>query len=141
MKDLVEKTLSQVGSSQPKLSEQQAKDSAQVIDKVFNGLKRIFPAYHVTMKESGDEDGIKKEWARALSQHGITTQEQIAKGFKYARLHDSPYFPSVGMFIKWCSTNEGPADPSHVAFLPEPEFTEEDQKRGQEWLKKIKGDL
>lgn len=139
MNDLVSQVKSEIGKA--KLSEDQARQSAKVIDKVFFGLKRIFPAYHITITESGDEDGIKKEWARALQQHGITSQEQIANGFKYARLDESPFFPSVGQFIKWCNTKEPAKDPSHMAFLPEPEFTEEDQERGQRWLETIKENL
>ena len=135
MKDLIDQTLNQIGNAE------EVKQAAPIINKVITGLKRGKPAWRHTIRSQEEEDGIKKEWAAALKQHGITTQEQLANGFKYARLDNSPFFPSVGQFIEWCNKKEPEKDPSHMAFLPEPEFTDEDQKRGQNWLEKIKEKL
>lgn len=134
MKDLVDKKLGKIGKTE------EIKQAAPIINKVISGLKRVKPAWRQAIRSDEEEAGIKREWAAALKQHGITTQEQLANGFKYARLDQSPFFPSVGQFIAWCNTKEPVKDPSHIVFLPEPEFTEEDRKRGQDWLKKIRGE-
>ena len=47
-------------------------------------------------------NAAKLQWSRALIEAGICTKEQIAIGFKVARTSDIPFFPSPGMFIKWC---------------------------------------
>ncbi len=136
MKDLVNQTKNQIGQQQANL-----KEAEPIINRVFIGLKRAFPAWRHHIRSEEEESGIKKEWIKAFQQHGINTQEQIANGFKYARLHDSPYFPSVGMFIKWCNTKDACKHASHEIYLPPPKMTDEEQKRSQEAIRRIKEGL
>lgn len=131
----------QINQSRKSCSEDETKGAAPIIDRVFVGLKRIFPAYSHWIKSQADEDGIKKEWAVALKQHGVTDIEMIKRGFKHARMYCSPFFPSVGMFIDWCKTPEETKHPSHEAYLPPPDLTDEEQQKAKEYLKRIKEQL
>lgn len=73
-----------------------------VINKVFEKLCLIFPAWKVAFPTEAAAKSAKKEWFKALSESGTVTPEQFALGFKAAREKNLPFFPSPGMFIEWC---------------------------------------
>lgn len=79
----------------------------QLVDVLFRNLKQIFPAaVNTIFKNESDELAAKRQWVAASAENGITTREQLQNGMRYARASDSPFFPAVGQFIKWCKQED-----------------------------------
>jgi len=76
-------------------------ESADIINRIFRALKLIFPAWRQNFKKEKDYLDTKALWLETLIEEKITTQEQIELGLRGAKNHDSPFFPSIGQFIKW----------------------------------------
>ena len=76
--------------------------SKGIINKVFEQLAIIFPAWKYNWKTDKELNDAKMEWTKAFSENGINTVEQIKDGFSNARKHDSDFLPSCGKFILWC---------------------------------------
>jgi len=75
--------------------------SGDIINRIFRALKLIFPAWRQNFKTEKEFLDTKALWLETLIDERITTQEQIELGLKGAKNHDSPFFPSIGQFIKW----------------------------------------
>ena len=75
--------------------------SGDIINRIFRALKLIFPAWRQNFKTEKEYLDTKALWIETLIEEKITTQEQIELGLKGAKNHDSPFFPSIGQFIKW----------------------------------------
>lgn len=88
----------QQAAPKPTLSPQ----DRQVVSGVFAQLQSIFPAWKHAFPTEDRLASAKREFAKALIENGITSLEQIARGMRQARAQDIPFFPSPGMFIKWC---------------------------------------
>lgn len=79
----------------------------QLVDVLFRNLKQIFPAaVNTIFKNESDELAAKRQWIAAFAENGITTREQLQNGMRHARASDSPFFPAVGQFIKWCKQED-----------------------------------
>lgn len=78
------------------------KQAGDEVNKVFAQLQTVFPAWKQAFPDQKMLNAAKLQWSKALIEAGIYTKEQIAIGFKKARTSDIPFFPSPGMFIKWC---------------------------------------
>jgi hypothetical protein len=80
-----------------------------IIDRVFNNLATIFPAWKHHWKSDDPTDpekalrAAKREWTKAFVENNICTMEQISYGFAKARKSESDFLPSCGKFISWCS--------------------------------------
>lgn len=70
------------------------------INRLMSSLKAIFPAQQRFTESEYNQ--VKRQWALGLIDAKTTEYEVIKGGLKKARQHNSPYFPSVGMFIAWC---------------------------------------
>lgn len=77
------------------------RESGNIINQIFKALKLIFPAWRQNFKTEKEYLETKALWLDTLIEEKITTQEQIELGLKGAKNHDSPFFPSIGQFIKW----------------------------------------
>ena len=79
-----------------------------IIDRVFNNLAIIFPAWKHNWKSDDPSDpdkvlrAAKREWTKAFIENKICTMEQIKCGFAKARQSESDFLPSCGKFISWC---------------------------------------
>lgn len=73
-----------------------------LVDKVFNQLKSIFPAWRHAWPDADSINSAKKEWVKAFIENEVNTITQLQRGFKKARASDSSFLPSVGKFISWC---------------------------------------
>jgi len=73
-----------------------------VMAKLFEQLKIIFPAWHTAWPTEQQQQGARIEWLKAFGENGIQTREQLGRGMTKARAHDSAFLPSVGTFIAWC---------------------------------------
>lgn len=79
------------------------KQSAVVINKIFDVLQAIYPAFKNAWPTEQVFRNAKKEWLKALVENDITTIEQIKYGLKRIRSMTSPFVPTVGQFIEWCT--------------------------------------
>ena len=73
-----------------------------IINKVFEQLSKIFPAWQYNWKTQKEIDGAKMEWTKAFNENNINTLEQIKYGFAKARKSETDFLPSCGKFISWC---------------------------------------
>ena len=67
-----------------------------VINKVFNELSVIFPAWKNAWPTEKEMDMAKLQWTKAFVENNISTIEQIQYGFKKARQSDTDFLPSPG---------------------------------------------
>lgn len=74
-----------------------------IIDKVFDQLSVIFPAWKHALPTDKDLSMAKLEWTKAFTENGINSLEQIKYGFIKARRSESDFLPSCGKFISWCT--------------------------------------
>jgi hypothetical protein len=75
----------------------------QMVDKIFDQLSAIFPAWGVAFKDPKQISTAKKEWIKALQENNINSIEHLKAGFRKARASQSDFVPSVGKFIAWCN--------------------------------------
>ena len=80
-----------------------------IIDRVFDNLAIIFPAWKHNWKsdDPNQPDKVlkmaKREWTKAFVENDISTLEQISCGFAKARRAETDFLPSCGKFISWCT--------------------------------------
>ena len=80
-----------------------------IVDRVFNNLAIIFPAWKHNWKSDDPTDpekvlrSAKREWTKAFVENNICTTAQISHGFAKARKSESDFLPSCGKFVSWCS--------------------------------------
>ena len=77
-------------------------EERKLVSGVFTQLQSIFAAWRHSFPTDDLVDGAKREFAKALIEAGVTTLDQIGVGMSEARKQTVPFFPSPGMFIKWC---------------------------------------
>lgn len=77
-------------------------NDARAVGKLLEQLKLIFPAWKRSFPTADAERRAGMEWTKALVEADCVDREQLARGMKVARRQDIPFFPSPGMFIKWC---------------------------------------
>ncbi|MER5080553.1 replication protein P [Providencia stuartii] len=92
--------------SQPDSDQLQA--AARIINILFAELQSCFPAWKATFPSKSDVDAAKRTWSKGLLEAGITTEQQLKYGLRKARQEESPFWPSLGQFVKWCQPE--PAD-------------------------------
>ncbi len=104
------KDLSQIakGINRNDITEHQEKPvidefAKSIINRVFDNLAIIFPAWQYNWKTQDQIDGAKREWTKAFIENKICTMEQISYGFAKARKSGSDFLPSCGKFISWCT--------------------------------------
>ena len=103
--DLIEQAKQQIGKGEE--LKQAKEQSTGFINQVFHNLKLIFPAWRQNFKTEREYLATKELWLNTLIEENITTQEQIDRALKSAKLAGSAFFPSIGQFIKW-SQKEAP---------------------------------
>lgn len=81
-----------------------------LVDRVFEQLKSIFPAWQYAWKDARAIDAAKVEWVKAFLEGNVNTIEQLREGFKHARASESDFLPSSGKFVQWC--NKSVCDPT-----------------------------
>ena len=91
-----------------------------IINKVFDQLSVIFPAWKQAWPTDKELSSAKMEWTKAFSENKISTLEQVKFGFVKARRSQSDFLPSCGKFISWCTpTAEDLGYPSEYNALRE----------------------
>lgn len=116
---------------QVKQNHQQAPidDSAKrLVDKVFEQLKSIFPAWQYAWKDAKAIDAAKIEWTKAFMESNVRSVDQLKEGFKHARASESDFLPSSGKFIQWCNKSLCDAYPAYLRFVNRQEPINEVEK-------------
>jgi hypothetical protein len=75
---------------------------SQMVSMLFEQLKIVFPAWRHAFPSDDSQRRALAEWTRALVDADCTSREQLQLGMRVAREQEIPFFPSTGMFIKWC---------------------------------------
>ncbi|MBE3746742.1 replication protein P [Vibrio parahaemolyticus] len=107
--------------NQPDLDQMRA--AAAVINRLFSELQSCFPAWRQTFTSKADIDSTKRVWTRGLVEAGIHSEQQLQWGLRKARRSESPFWPSLGQFVKWCQP-----DPEDFC-LPTPEVAFKEASR------------
>ena len=79
-----------------------SENAKSVVDDLFTELKACYPAWRQAFGDKSSWLAAKKTWTKAFIENGINSQEQVSTGLVCARKGDSPFWPSVGQFIRWC---------------------------------------
>ena len=74
----------------------------RVVTMLFKQLQVVFPAWQRAFPTPESQARALREWTLALIEAKCTSAKQLEMGMRKAREQDIPYFPSPGMFIKWC---------------------------------------
>ncbi len=80
----------------------QAEQTAEIFNALFSALRAAFPAAMAGFREQSDFNELRRQWALAFRENGITTMEQVAAGMRVARRQEKPFLPSPGQFVAWC---------------------------------------
>lgn len=140
--DLIEKAKSQIGKGGD--LKQAKEQSSGFINQIFHNLKLIFPAWRQNFKTEKEYSATKELWLNTLIEEKITTQEQINRALKAAKLSDSAFFPSIGQFIKWSQKEPTEINvEAHKLYVPalREHTAEEYAEIAEKKRKKIKDDL
>lgn len=73
-----------------------------VVNKLFNELQAIFPAWRQAWPDDKALAAAKRSWIKGFAAAGITSLEQIRFGLEQCRQSGADFAPSVGKFIAWC---------------------------------------
>ncbi|MEE4662797.1 replication protein P [Pseudomonas alliivorans] len=89
----------------PKTDELGVVDDATgvVVEKLFRQLQAIFPAHKQAWPDDKALITARRSWTKGFMAAGIRTLEQIRYGIEQCRKSGSPFAPSVGQFIGWCT--------------------------------------
>lgn len=94
-----------VAHGMPELQDAQAtpvKQTAEIFNTLFSALRAAFPANVHSFNDQAEFNELRRQWALAFHENGITTIEQVNAGLRVARRQDRPFLPSPGQFVKWC---------------------------------------
>ena len=83
-------------------SDQLPPEVKSVLDAIFDELISCKPSWRSVFKEKEEVVNYKKALGVAMLRAKIDTVEKAQFGIAFAQLDESPFFPSVGEFIKWC---------------------------------------
>ena len=85
----------------------QSPNLKKAVDYVFAVLEKNWASsFRYTYTETDFLNSVKREWALSLAENHVTTREQLMRGIKRIRAHDSNTMPSVGKFVNWCLRDE-----------------------------------
>lgn len=101
----------------------QLQATARIINILFAELQSCFPAWKATFPSKSDVDAAKRTWTKGLLEAGIITEQQLQCGLRKARQAESPFWPPLGQFVKWCQP-----DPEDFG-LPTPEVAFKEASR------------
>lgn len=77
--------------------------TAEVVEKIFRQLKAIFPAWKTAWPDEKALGSAQRSWTKGFIDAGIRDINQVEFGIKQCRKSGSPFAPSIGQFIQWCT--------------------------------------
>ena len=92
-------------------------NAKSLVDKVFDQLASIFPAWKQAWPDQEATNAAKIEWVKAFLENGVNSIDHLKEGFRMARSSDSDFLPSPGKFAKWCVQSDFDVDGAYIRFL------------------------
>lgn len=80
--------------------------TAQTINKLFDELAAIFPAWKQAFDNIEQVNEAKRQWLKGFQENNISKWEWVEDGLEYARKSESAFLPSVGQFIAWAKPHD-----------------------------------
>lgn len=77
--------------------------TAEVVERLFRQLQAIFPAHKQAWPDDKALSAARRSWTKGFMVAGICTLEHIRFGIEQCRKSGSPFAPSIGQFIGWCT--------------------------------------
>ena len=77
--------------------------TAEVVEKIFRQLKAIFPAWKTAWPDEKALGSAQRSWTKGFMDAVICDIHQVEFGIKQCRKSGSPFAPSIGQFIQWCT--------------------------------------
>jgi hypothetical protein len=74
-----------------------------VVEKIFRQLQAIFPAWRQAWPDEASKNTAMRSWTKGFIDAGISQIAQVEFGIKKCRRSGSPFAPSIGQFIEWCT--------------------------------------
>lgn len=93
---------SRVAHGMPEMQTPKVEQTAEIFNSLFSALRAAFPASVSTFNDQEAFNELRRQWALAFRENGITTMEQVNVGLRVARRQERPFLPSPGQFIAWC---------------------------------------
>ncbi|MGN8238787.1 replication protein P [Enterobacter soli] len=91
-----------VANGLPELKAAQAEQTAEIFNTLFSALRAAFPASLHSFNAQAEFNELRRQWALAFHENGVTTMEQVNAGLRVARRQERPFLPSPGQFVAWC---------------------------------------
>lgn len=73
-----------------------------VMDKLFDRLTVICPAWHKSLPSDAAVANFKTLWLEEIINANIRNWKLLARGLEHCKQAKNPFLPSVGQFIEWC---------------------------------------
>ena len=73
-----------------------------VMDKLFDHLTVICPAWHKSLPSDESVANFKTLWLEEIINAGIRNWRLLTRGLERCKQEKNPFLPSVGQFIEWC---------------------------------------
>jgi hypothetical protein len=77
--------------------------TGEIIERIFRQLQAIFPAHKQAWPDDNALKSARRSWTKGFVDAGIRTIEQVRFGIEQCRRSGSPFAPSIGQFIEWCT--------------------------------------
>jgi hypothetical protein len=77
--------------------------TGEVIEKIFRELQAIFPAWKQAWPDDASKNTAMRSWTKRFIDAGLSNLDQVRYGIEECRRSTSPFAPSVGQFIDWCT--------------------------------------
>ena len=106
----------------------------QVINRLFERLSLLCPAFKQAWPSQVDYDNAKKEWVRAFKLAKMFDVEKIKFGIETYSLLDKAFVPSVGQFIEICKKPNIPEYHKDYLKITDSSYTKEEIAKHKELI-------
>lgn len=74
-----------------------------IVEKIFRQLQAIFPAWKQAWPDDKALKAAQRSWTKGFMDARISNIDQVRYGIEECRRSGSPFAPSIGQFIGWCT--------------------------------------
>lgn len=74
-----------------------------IVEKIFRQLQAIFPAWKQAWPDEAAKNTAMRSWTKGFIDARINDIDQVRYGIEECRRSGSPFAPSIGQFIGWCT--------------------------------------
>lgn len=74
-----------------------------IVEKIFRQLQAIFPAWKQAWPDEASKNTAMRSWTKGFIDARINDIDQVRYGIEECRRSGSPFAPSIGQFIGWCT--------------------------------------